>query len=249
MRTAPQRQAERAIPPVVSPLIVEEILIEESGDEIVDVVASGRIHLAPAYHAAGIASAPDEIKLRGRVLAGLHRAAAGLPAGVHLLLWDGLRRLETQRDVVEAFRASLPEAGREAVVERYLAPPPESEESFRTLPPPHSTGGAVDLTLCEESGQPWDLGAEFDQFDETSWLRHYEEPADSAKREAEISVYRARRRLLYWAMIDAGFSPYPWEFWHFELGTMVAQAHYGRPVAEYGPAVPWFDPEGQPAGR
>ncbi len=223
-----------AIPPVRPRAHVEDIRIRESHDDVVTVEPGDGIHVAPAYHARGIPGGPDRIRLRAGVLARLRQATAALPAGTDLLIWDGLRSLETQAEIVASFRASLPEAGRDEVVERYLALPPESEAEFRTMPPPHSTGGAVDLTLCDTGGEPLDLGADFDEFDDVSWLRHYEDDPGPAGQ-----VFRDRRRLLYWAMTGAGFSPYPWEFWHYEWGTPVARAYYGNPVADYGPAVPW----------
>ncbi len=227
--------ARQPIPKVVSKSRIEDIPINESGDDVVTVEPGHGIYLAPAYHARGIASAPDEVRLRRRVLVALCQASAALPAGVDLLIWDGLRSLDTQQDIVDDFRASLPREGREETVERYLAPSPESEEMFRRVPPPHSTGGAVDLTLCDaSSGEPLDMGAGFDQFDELSWLRYYENGAVAA------NGYAQRRRNLYWAMLGVGFSPYPWEYWHYELGTLVHAAYYGRPSAEYGPAVPWL---------
>lgn len=223
-----------AIPPVRPQARPEDIRIEESHDPVIAVEPGDGIHTAPAYHARGVLGAPDRIQLRAGVLARLRQVTTALPAGVDLLIWDGLRPLETQAEIVESFRASLPEEGREEVVERYLAPPPRSEAEFRAQPPPHSTGGAVDLTLCDTGGEPMDLGAGFDEFADVSWLRYYEENPGNGGR-----LFRDRRRILYWAMIDAGFSPYPWEFWHYEWSTPVAQAYHGRPVAPYGPAVPW----------
>jgi D-alanyl-D-alanine dipeptidase len=237
----PDVSADRAIPAVDSrPL--DGIVIRESDDPLVEVTVGDGLHVAPAYHERGITHAPTSVTVRRRVLDGLRRASALLPEGQDILMWDGLRSLVTQKEIVDQFRASLPEEDREAVVERYLAPPPESEEAFRRCPPPHSTGGAVDLTMCDASGRPLDMGADFDQFDEKSWLSYYEDDANRAE-DGPAGVERCRRRrLLYWAMLGAGFSPYPWEYWHFELGTMVWAAFYGETVAEYGAAVPWVPP-------
>ena len=53
------------------------------------------------------------------------------------------------------------------------------------------------------------------------------------------------RRLLYWAMSDAGFVNYPFEWWHFDLGTQlwVLDGGFEKPdghrktEAWYGPAA------------
>jgi D-alanyl-D-alanine dipeptidase len=219
------------------PSLIQGVPILECGEPLVEVEEEPGIFLAPAYRARGLRSAADRIVVREGVLEGLRRAASTLPGDTGLLLWDGLRTLETQAEIVEHFRASLPEEGREEMVEKYLAPPPESEAAFRETPPPHTTGGAIDLTLCDSSGRPLDLGADFDEFDETAWLAYFED--GHGRRDGDAAAYRARRRTLYWAMLDAGFSPYPWEYWHYELGTMVAAFFYDLPVARYGAAVPW----------
>jgi zinc D-Ala-D-Ala dipeptidase len=219
------------------PSMIRDVPIHDCGEPLVAVREDRRLFVAPAYHERGMRSAPSRVVVRERVLDGLHRAAAGLPHGVGLLLWDGLRTLGTQAEIVEDFRASLPEEGREETVRRYLAPPPASEEEFRANPPPHTTGGAIDLTLCDASGRPLDMGAGFDEFEETAWLAHFEDAPDGGpSRAAEV---RDRRRILYWAMRGAGFAPYPWEYWHYELGTAVAAVFHDLAHAEYGATVPW----------
>lgn len=229
---------ERPIGPVGNdPSSVEGMPIHECGEPLVEIRPGARIHVAPMYHERGVAAAPTVICVRRRVLDALRGAAAGLPPGIDILVWDGLRPLETQAGIVEAFKMSLPEEGRDEVIERYLSPPPESEQAFLRSPPPHATGGAVDVTLCDASGTALHLGAEFDQFDETAWLAYYEDPDHCA--DGDAVHWRERRRMLYWAMLGAGFAPYPWEYWHYEIGTMVAAVFYDRSCAEYGAAVTW----------
>ncbi|MDA0632751.1 hypothetical protein OUY22_04925 [Nonomuraea sp. MCN248] len=220
------------IEPTVSP--PPGIGVRECGEPLEEVAGVPGVHAGPAYHRRGIAAAGSRIFLRRRVLAALRSASAALPDGVDLLVWDGLRTLETQAEIVESFRRTLPDPGDDATVERYLALPPADREEFTASPPPHTTGGAVDVTLCDPSGRELDLGAEFDEFNERSWLTHYENDSRSE--------YRRLRRMLYWTMLGAGFAPYSWEFWHYELGTMVSAAFHGERFAEYGAAVPWRNP-------
>jgi len=209
--------------------------ISECGEPLVAVVPQPGIAVAPAYHQRGIRSASEVIQVRAGVLDALRRAAGLLPSGVQLLLWDGLRNLHTQAEIVQDFRDSLPEPGSDAVVEKYLASPPVSEAEFLAEPPPHSTGGAVDLTLCDSAGRPLEMGADFDEFDEPAWLAYFENASSTAL----AATYRDNRRTLYWAMIEAGFAPYPWEYWHYEIGTSVAAVFHDLPFAKYGAAVPW----------
>ena len=75
----------------------------------------------------------------------------------------------------------------------------------------HSSGGAVDLTLADEQGRPLDMGCGFDEFTPlaaTNALENANTPA------------RDNRRLLYTVMINAGFTNYAAEWWHFDFGDL-----------------------------
>jgi D-alanyl-D-alanine dipeptidase len=76
-------------------------------------------------------------------------------------------------------------------------------------PPPHLTGGAVDLTLADGDGRPLDLGTDFDAFVPEAGARALEDLAVPA---------RELRRRLFWTMADQGFTAYVEEWWHFDLG-------------------------------
>ena len=78
-----------------------------------------------------------------------------------------------------------------------------------TTPPPHLTGGAVDLTLAIDK-VPLAPGTGFDDLSALARADALEE-TDGPD--------RAVRRLLYWSMHDAGFVVYDGEWWHFEFGT------------------------------
>lgn len=221
---------------------IDGVVVRECGEALVEVGSGGSVHAAAAYHARGMSTASEKVKVRERVLGALQRASAALPAGIDIVVWDGLRSLETQIELVELFRATAAEAGRDGKVERYLARPPESEESLHREPPPHATGGAVDVSLCDVSGRPLELGAEFDEFGEAAWLAHFERSGRKGVRGCAPEELRRRRRMLFWCMLGAGFAPWPWEFWHYELGTMLAAGFHGEPYAEYGVAVPWVKP-------
>ena len=55
-----------------------------------------------------------------------------------------------------------PRPGSDVRFPRGIAPaqvlPPADREEFTASPPPHATGGAVDVTLCDPSGRELDLG-------------------------------------------------------------------------------------------
>lgn len=86
----------------------------------------------------------------------------------------------------------------------------------------HSRGSTVDLTLVRRAdGAELDMGTPFDLFDEAS-------ATDSPRVSATA---RAHRRRLRAAMIRAGFTPYPQEWWHFTLAREpFPQTAFDRPV-------------------
>jgi D-alanyl-D-alanine dipeptidase len=216
---------------------IQVLPIRECGEPLIEVHEEPGIFISPQYHAMGLSSANNQIFVREDVLKSLRIAARALPDGINLLLWDGFRNLETQTELFEKAKLSFLEERRDESVELYLAAPPDSEMALHDSPPPHTTGGAVDLTLCDTLGRPLDMGAEFDEFREIAWLAYFED--DDMSRDGLALQYRTRRRILYWAMMAAGFAPYPWEFWHYELGTIVAANFHGHPVAKYGAALSW----------
>ena len=86
----------------------------------------------------------------------------------------------------------------------------------RNCPPPHSTGGALDVSLSDKSGNLIDMGGTIDQMDETSKPDFYEK---NDKKEAII--WNRRRNLLKEIMIEFGFVQHPNEWWHFSYGDQL----------------------------
>jgi D-alanyl-D-alanine dipeptidase len=223
---------------------VSQVRVCESGEGLSMVTTGGRIWVAPAYAQLGFTTAMNTIWLRTGTFEALQRAAASLPAGMSILVWDGVRSLETQREIAERFLCSLSHLRidlreRETIVRQYVSPLPASEVEYHGQPPPHATGGGVDVSLADERGRPLDLGAGFDQFDLTAWLTYYERVCRKGGASQADRDRCLLRRVLYWAMTAVGFAPYVWEFWHFEYRTRRAAAFYNEPTANYGPAVPW----------
>ena len=111
-------------------------------------------------------------------------------------------------------------------VEKFWAYPSFDEK----CPPPHSTGGALDVSLSDKFGNLVDMGSEIDQMDETSKPDFYKNIED-----AEAIIWNDRRNLLKEIMIKFGFVQHPNEWWHFSYGDQLwawknekANALYGK---------------------
>lgn len=143
-----------------------------------------------------------------------------------ILVWDAGRSFETQQHLFNQELANAaakhPEMDPRALVEHvsHFVRPPR-----RDMPPPHCTGGAVDVTLLVDGND--NLLGRFDDFEETGHADYYDRhpPATDAERE-ECRL----RRLLDMAMKKSGFVGIPNEFWHFEFGTVLWSEITGQPV-------------------
>jgi len=205
--------AGRAIPALRSTEGWRDVAIDPVDEPLVPVDAIGaRVHDRPQYHAWGLPGALPRGWVREGVAQRLARAAELLPDGLALLVWDAYRPLPVQAALFDGYVAELtavhpdwPADAVEDAAARFVTPPSRSV----LAPPPHLTGGAVDLTLADADGRPLDLGTAFDAFTEEAGTRAFEDAPGEV---------RDRRRLLFWTMNAAGFTNYAEEWWHFDHG-------------------------------
>ena len=158
----------------------------------------------------------------------------------NLLIYDRWRPLEVQEFMFK--RAFLLEGEKSDIdisfeniksypsilkkVEKFWAYP-----SYDTrCPPPHSTGGALDVCLSDKDGNLVEMGSMVDQMDETSNPYFYA----NIKNEEAI-IWNSRRNLLREIMTKFGFAQHPNEWWHFSYGDQLwawknkkANALYGK---------------------
>ena len=91
---------------------------------------------------------------------------------------------------------------------------------------PHKTGGSVDIIVLDENGNELDMGSAFGGVGKSTHTRHEEGLTDKQKH---------NRRVLYWAMTQAGFiNTNPFEWWHYAYGDRAYAAYKGEPHAIYG---------------
>jgi D-alanyl-D-alanine dipeptidase len=183
---------------------------------------------APFYKR--FASASEQVYLRRSVLKRLVSVNSSLrPYKVELLLLDGYRPIELQREVwcdfVDQARRVLANPTEEecARYAGYYCSDPRSfdKNDFRTWPV-HTTGGAIDICIRSiVRGEPLYFGSVFDDATEVSYTDYFERLESEGRPGASIVEARRNRRLLYWAMMEAGFANYPYEWWHYDWGTQM----------------------------
>lgn len=204
-----------ALPALVEPAAQPPVQFD-NGETLVEVATIPGVVDLTAYRSVGWADAVEKSLVRSAVADRLARVTDRLPPGFGLAVFDAWRPATLQKALYDDAYAdpTLPPG--------FVTPP----SNVPSTPPPHATGGAVDLTLTFD-GQPLALGTLFDDFTPRARADALEGTGTLAER---------LRRLLFQHMSGAGFVMIDCEWWHFEFGTRRWAAILGiEPV--YGPAI------------
>lgn len=223
-----------AIPPLTEPPNWRRLPIDECGEPLVPLPTDNpRLRPRALYAERGIPNAPTTVWVRAGVAARLHRAAALLPEGIALVVFDGFRPLSVQQWLWDDFsgrvareRPELSEEARGNIVRQFVALP----QADPAAPPPHRSGGAVDVYLLDSaSGAPLPMGTEPDEVAPASATRYFEERPEAP--------FTQNRRLLFHTLTAAGFANYLGEWWHYDYGNQRWANVTGAPAALYGAAT------------
>ena len=224
--------------------IWNKIPIKENGDKLL-AIPSYFNFLDPHPYLQFGAPYQDKVstwKLREEVINRLEKVNDYLISknSFYLLIYDSWRPLEVQEFMFK--RAFLYECEKLNIdasfknrksypsilktVEKFWAYPSYDSR----CPPPHSTGGALDVCLSDKVGNLVEMGSKVDQMDETSNPKFYE----NINNDKAIN-WNSRRNLLRKVMIKFGFAQHPNEWWHFSYGDQLwawknkkTNALYGR---------------------
>lgn len=202
---------------------VLRIPIKENNEPLVDLASSRQIAV---YNSKSKESNRFSM-IRKHVAAKLIEASEHLPKGIRFLVYEAYRPLRLQRKYFTEYYKELskihPDWDKVRLAEetsKFIAPP----ESV----PPHSTGGAIDLTLVDNKGHKLDMGTKYDATPEESkdacfTLSH------GISKEA-----KGNRQLLIDALSKVGFVNYPTEWWHWSYGDRYWAFQTKNPHAIYG---------------
>jgi D-alanyl-D-alanine dipeptidase len=216
-----------------------------SDEPLLDAAANGLAGISyyasvrnPPYYGATPGAAQDVRLRQGAIerLRTVNQRLAG--AGLEVFIFDGWRPLAVQtyfhdKWMPRELRKRNPKLAGEALrreTEKYWAAPSSDPMS----PAPHTTGGAVDLTVrWKDSGEHLWMGSIFDDASPIARCDHFErEPSHGFAFSDEEA--RANRRLLHWLMREADFAPNPGEWWHFSYGELMWAKLTDAPHAFYG---------------
>lgn len=204
------------------------IPIRETGEPLVDFAdAHPRIHWVARHPVFDYQRVRLIRATPARMLA---QAAERLPRGRRLAVVEGWRPPEIQQAMHRATRERLrrehPDwtaAHLSRVANRFSAP------MDRHVPPPHTTGGAVDLHLVDERGEMLDFISPYGLMDRKGAPAFAKGLSPDAER---------NRELLREVLLAAGFTNYPAEWWHWSYGDQGWAYRGDHPHALYGPIEP-----------
>jgi zinc D-Ala-D-Ala dipeptidase len=201
-------------PVLLSDELITRIPVIETGEPLVELFTRG-------------ISAEGRQHVRESLADRLAMANSFLPTGVRLHVVEGLRAIESQREIYDGYRAELArldpglaDAEAHVLASRFVSPVEVA---------PHVAGAAVDLTLIGEHG-PFDLGTPIDSTPEQSNGACFFD-AINISREA-----RTNRALLADVLTASGLVNYPTEWWHWSFGDRYWAFSENRAHAIYGPA-------------
>ncbi len=162
--------------------------------------------------------------LRETVARMVNGAQERLPEGHILTVGTALRTMTMQREIRAGFTKEMTEkhpdwsqATLARMLNRMVAPPDDIS------PPPHLTGGAVDVGIRGSNGEGLDFTSPAEGW--TSAPTYYHKLSEQA---------RVNRLLLIEVMEAAGLTNYVGEWWHWSYGDQGWALRVGNPVAYYG---------------
>jgi D-alanyl-D-alanine dipeptidase len=160
----------------------------------------------------------------------LCHAARLLPPGVRLGIQECWRPLHIQHRMQISVRARLRKHNPDWSETKLVRTMNKlSAPLHKKVPPPHSTGGAVDLWLVDEAGRRLDHTSPFHPYDPLC----YDADASGISEEA-----RRVRAMMRAALEPTGLTNYPSEYWHWSFGDQGWAYRGGHPHALYGSVVP-----------
>ncbi len=206
-------------------LFYEKIPIVENNDPLVD-LADYDFICEPAYFNQGLAALP-KLYTRLAIADKLTALQRTVLTNYQFKIWDPWRSRETQYALYELCLQELQtknpawDAARvRQEASKFVSDPDRADRVLQ-----HSTGGSIDLTLvARATGQALNMGTGFDHFGAEAAPGYFDDVD---------SVVRDNRRLLRDAMLGAGFTQDPDEWWHFDYGNQKWAEAVGKDVAFY----------------
>lgn len=197
----------------------------------VEVISNEYIDVEMQYPLLNMKNAEMRCYVREEVYCLLINAAKKLPQGYKFMILDAWRPFALQKELYNVYSSNIikdfglgkcGEECKKSVIKKYVSEPLEDVK----VPPVHTTGGAIDLTIIDKNGLELDMGTRFDAFSDRAATCYYESGSNDRIRD--------NRRMLYNIMTSEGFTNLPSEWWHFDYGDSFWAYYNNRPAIYNG---------------
>lgn len=177
-------------------------------EELVKLKSRKKLSILPFYKRIGF---EYPVYVRKSVADKLYNVADTLPNEYYLQIDSGYRTLKSQKQIwLERFKQfskqnpSLTDREVSELTDKLVYNPKHGT-------PPHTTGGAVDVSLLDNNKKEINLSEPFHNF--------YDEPQLKSNKISEQA--QILRLTLNEMMLKYGFAPHPKEYWHFSYGDKI----------------------------
>lgn len=197
--------------------IIKNVQVVENNEPLVDISKDTELFF--------ITELKTPIYLRGEVYERLKHATKYLPTGIYFKIHDAYRDIEEQkqswtRRIKETREQDLNIDDKEVERLTRLKIANPFSEGYGG----HQTGGAIDITLCNETGIDLNLGTNIPEHNNKT----------KTKSNYLTDEEHKNRQILTTAMGKAGFKNYPVEWWHFCYGDKMWAAYSWKRKCIYG---------------
>lgn len=158
-----------------------------------------------------------------KLLAATNKKIANEHPGFLLKIVYGYRHPVVQRRYFDSQRMRL-KTERPSLSDRQLD---SQTHNFVAVPEAagHPTGGAIDITIIDETGREIDMGLPIGDFSNEEKMKTFSD---------RITVQQQENRLyLHDQLVKSGFAPFYGEWWHFSFGDKEWACFYNKPKSIY----------------
>lgn len=172
--------------------------------------------------------------VRKSVYEKLTRASSQLPKGLHFCLYEGYRSIALQQKIFDEqyknVKTRHPDWPLNDVFNETtkLVSPVVNKDGSNNIPP-HSTGGAIDVYLVNDQGNPLDMGIH-----PKDWMQDKEGILSLTDSKFISAEAKANRQIMNQRLSEVGFVNYPTEYWHWSYGDRYWAFVKDKPFALYG---------------
>ncbi len=207
------------------------IPIINSKEEMIDLKHFKEIAYGPSPE---IPNNNDYTKIRKTIYEKLIQAQKLLPAGLHFCIYEGYRSIQLQKKLFDTRYADVKKdhpdwLEKEIFYETIKMISPVINLDGSKNIPPHSTGGAIDIYLINDKGEPIDMGIHPED-----WMSDKEGSISLTASSVISNQAQVNREIMSEVLSIVGFVNYPGEYWHWSYGDRYWAYFKGKTHAIYG---------------